>query len=179
MQIWHTGAMARQRGQQHERDWVDQHVDRWRTTFQGFDPEVEGALVRIGALNRHVKRMNVAAFADLGLGEPEYDTLHTLLIQPEPNQATPAQLAEACHVTRAAVTARLDRLVELGYVTRENDVLDRRRVIVRPTAAGRTVWKRALELALKGEKAVVDALSEPEKVQLNALLRKLVLGLSA
>jgi len=123
--------------------------------------------------------MNVAAFADLGLGEPEYDTLHTLLIQPEPNEATPAQLAEACHVTRAAVTARLDRLVELGYVTRENDVLDRRRVIVRPTAAGRTVWKRALELALKGEKAVVDVLSEPEKVQLNALLRKLVVGLSS
>ena len=41
------------------------------------------------------------------------------------------------------------------------------------------MWKRALELALKGEKAVVDVLSEPEKVQLNALLRKLVVGLSS
>jgi DNA-binding MarR family transcriptional regulator len=174
MQIWHTGAMA---GQRRERDWVDQHVDRWRSTFSGFDPEVEGALVRIGALNRHVKRMNVAAFADLGLGEPEYDTLHTLLIQPEPNEATPAQLAEACHVTRAAMTARLDRLADLGYVTRENDVLDRRRLIVRPTPAGRTIWKRALELALEGEKGVVNVLTEREKAQLNALLRKLVRGL--
>ena len=63
-------------------------------------------MVRIGAINRHVKRANAAAFDELGLGPAEYDTLHTLLVQPEPNEATPAQLAEACHVTRAAMTLR-------------------------------------------------------------------------
>jgi len=162
---------------QQEKDWVDQHVDRWRRTFQGFDPEVEGVLVRIGAINRHVKRMNAAAFGELGLGPAEYDTLHTLLIQPEPNETTPAQLAEACHVTRAAMTSRLDRLVELDYVTRESDPLDRRRIIVRPTRAGREVWKRALELAVVSEKKTLEVLSPREKVELNALLRKVVRGL--
>lgn len=161
-----------------DRDWVDQHVDRWRTTFDGFDPEVEGALVRIGAVNRHVKRANAAAFEALGLGAGEYDTLHTLLIQPEPNEATPAQLAEACHVTRAAMTSRLDRLVDLGHVTRQSDPLDRRRIIVRPTSTGRTIWKQALELALVSEKQALGALSRAELVQLNALLRTIVLGLS-
>ena len=111
MHVWQNHGVAA-----HERDWVDQHVDRWRTTFEGFDPEVEGALVRIGAVNRHVKRANTAAFEELGLGPGEYDTLHTLLIQPEPNEATPAQLAEACHVTRAAMTFAYERLPRGGKV---------------------------------------------------------------
>jgi DNA-binding MarR family transcriptional regulator len=160
-----------------EQDWVDHHVERWRRTFRGFDPEVEGIVVRIGAINRHVKRANAAAFDELGLGPAEYDTLHTLLIQPEPNEATPAQLAEACHVTRAAMTSRLDRLVELAYVTRESDPLDRRRINVRPTQAGRAVWKEALELAVVQEKATVNVLTDPERVQLNTLLRKVGLAL--
>lgn len=160
-----------------EQDWVDQHVERWRRTFRGFDPEVEGALVRIGAINRHVKRTNAAAFDELGLGPAEYDTLHTLLIQPEPNETTPAQLAEACHVTRAAMTSRLDRLVDLAYVTRQVDPLDRRRIIVRPTQSGRAVWKQALELAVIREKQTINVLTEAEKVQLNTLLRKVVLRL--
>ena len=170
MQIWQTVSVDQ------ERDWVDDHVDRWRAVFQGFDPEVEGVLVRIGAINRHVKRANTAALEELGVGQPEYDTLHTLLIQPQPNEATPAQLAEACHVTRAAMTSRLDRLVEQGYVTRESDPLDRRRIIVRPTASGRTIWKQALELALVREKATLSVLSEDQLVQLNSLLRAVVLG---
>ena len=171
--------MAKDREQEpaQEQDWVDQHVERWRRTFRGFDPEVEGAVVRIGAINRHVKRANAAAFGELGLGPAEYDTLHTLLVQPEPNETTPAQLAEACHVTRAAMTSRLDRLVELAYVTRESDPLDRRRIIVRPTQAGRSVWKQALELAVVREKQTLAVLSEPEQVQLNALLRRIILGL--
>ena len=160
-----------------QRDWVDQHVDRWRRTFDGFDPQVEGAIVRMGAINRHIKRANTAAFEEMGLAPSEYDTLHTLLIQPEPTETTPAQLAEACHVTRAAMTSRLDRLAELGYVTRESDPLDRRRILVRPTPAGREVWKKALELALVQEKATLSVLSDREQVQLNTLLRKVVLGI--
>ncbi|SDO56452.1 DNA-binding transcriptional regulator, MarR family [Pedococcus dokdonensis] len=160
-----------------DEDWVDQHVQRWRRTFDGFDPEVEGAIVRVGAINRHVKRMNTAAFGALGVGPSEYDTLHTLLVQPEPIETTPAQLAEACHVTRAAMTSRLDRLVELGHVTRDSDPLDRRRIIVRPTRSGREVWKKALELALVQEKQTINVLSDTEKTQLNTLLRKIVLGL--
>jgi DNA-binding MarR family transcriptional regulator len=162
-----------------ERDWVDQHVDRWRSTFKGFDPEVEGALVRIGAINRHVKRANAAAFQALGVEPSEYDTLHTLLIQPEPQETTPAQLAEACHVTRAAMTSRLDRLVEQGYVTRETDPLDRRRVIVRPTSAGREVWTKALELAVVSEKQAFSALGAKEMRELNTLLRKVVRSLAS
>jgi DNA-binding MarR family transcriptional regulator len=75
------------------------------------------------------------------------------------------------------MTSRLDRLVELGHVTRDSDPLDRRRIIVRPTRSGRALWKRALELALVQEKATLEVLSRAELAQLNTLLRKVVLGL--
>jgi DNA-binding MarR family transcriptional regulator len=62
-------------------------------------------------------------------------------------------------------------------VTRQVDPLDRRRIIVRPTAAGRSIWTKALELALVQEKATINVLDAAEKTQLNTLLRKVVLGM--
>lgn len=159
------------------RDQVDRHVARWQGEFAGFDPEVEGAIVRMGQILRHIKAANVTAFAELGVNQPEYDTLHQLLIEPYPNEATPAQLAEACHVTRAAMTSRLDRLVEQGLVTREGDVVDRRRVLVRPTPQGSKLWKTALEHAAVQENATIGALGQREKHELNTLLRKITLAL--
>jgi DNA-binding MarR family transcriptional regulator len=44
---------------------------------------------------------------------------------------TPGQLVDHTGLTGAAVTALVDRLVEAGYVTRERDEEDRRRVTVR------------------------------------------------
>ena len=45
------------------------------------------------------------------------------------------------------------------------------------TRAGREVWKQALELAVVSEKKTLEVLSPREKVELNALLRKVVRGL--
>ena len=42
---------------------------------------------------------------------------------------------------------------------------------------GRAIWKEALELAVVQEKETVDVLTEGGRVQLNTLLRKVVLGL--
>ena len=45
---------------------------------------------------------------------------------------TPGQLARATKLTTGAVTGVLDRLEQAGYVSREHDPEDRRRIIVRP-----------------------------------------------
>jgi hypothetical protein len=45
---------------------------------------------------------------------------------------TPGQLARETKLTTGAVTGVLDRLEEAGYITREHDPEDRRRIIVRP-----------------------------------------------
>ena len=124
------------------------------------------------------RRADAAAFAHSeDFTMEDFKTLHVLMVQPHPTEATPAQLAEAAQVTRAAMTSRLDRLVEAGLVTREVDAGDRRRVLVRPTAAGRAAWEKHIFEGMAREKHLLRALSHDELVQLNALLRKVILSL--
>src|ERR1700753_3395124 len=98
-----------------EKDSVDEHVARWAAFWKdepSYAPEVEGALVRMNYIARELRRGDAIAFSrskDFTL--EDYKTLHALMIQPWPVEATPAQLADTLNVTRAAVTSRLDRLV--------------------------------------------------------------------
>jgi DNA-binding MarR family transcriptional regulator len=162
------------------RDAVDHHVARWTEYLKdnpGFEPEVEGALVRMSSIIKALRRIDAAAFADSDFSLEDYKTLHALMVQPYPTEATPAQLAEVSNVTRAAMTSRLDRLVASDLITREVDPLDRRRVIVRPTAAGRELWDSYLGEGMAREQQLLAALTPKELVALNALLRKVTLSL--
>jgi len=157
-------------------DGVDQHVARWAAFWKDdprFEPEIEGALVRMGDIVKWGRRADAAAFAgndDFTI--EDYKTLHALMVQPYPVEATPAQLADAVHVTRAAMTSRLDRLVAAGLVTRETDPVDRRRVLIRPTVAGRAAWDKHIFEGMERDRRMLGALDHDELVQLNALLRK-------
>src|SRR5689334_12140234 len=94
------------------RDSVDHHVARWEEFWKdnpAYAPEVEGAITRMQAILKELKRADVLAFADAELTLEDYGTLHALMVQPYPVEATPAQLAEISKVTRAAMTSRLDR----------------------------------------------------------------------
>lgn len=162
-----------------QRDAVDHHVARWAEYWKdnpGFVPEVEGALVRMQSILNELRRGDAVAFAGSEFTFEDYKTLHVLMVQPYPGEATPAQLAEASRVTRAAMTSRLERLVESGLVTREIDPHDRRRVVVRPTAAGRRAWDSHIHEGMARDQQVLAALSERDLNQLNALLRKVVLS---
>ncbi|MEU8818085.1 MarR family transcriptional regulator [Actinoplanes sp. NPDC048796] len=166
-----------------ERDSVDQHVARWAAFWKdepAFVPEVEGALVRMSYIQREIRRADSAAFAESKeLTFEDYKTLHVLMVQPWPVEATPAQLAEAANVTRAAMTSRLDRLVAAELVTRQHDDTDRRRVIIRPTASGRAAWNKYIFEGMARDQKVLGALSHEELIQLNGLLRKVLLDLES
>ncbi|BCJ45270.1 MarR family transcriptional regulator [Actinoplanes ianthinogenes] len=152
---------------------------RWASFWKDepkFAPEVEGALVRMKHILRFIERGDAAAFAhnaeDFTLQDMK--TLHVLMVQPWPTEATPAQLAEAANVTRAAMTSRLDRLEQAGLVTRSIDAADRRRVLVRPTPTGREMWNRYIFEGMARDQAALAALSLEELTQLNGLLRKVL-----
>lgn len=167
---------------QQRRDSVDDHVGRWADHWKdnpAFGPEVEGAITRMQGILKHLRRVDAAAFTNSEFTIEDYFTLHALMIQPYPTEATPAQLADAAHITRAAMTSRLDRLVNAALVTREGDPLDRRRIVVRPTAAGRKAWESYVHDGMAREQQLLGALSPRELDQLNALLRKVMLSLEA
>ena len=161
------------------KDDVDQHVARWADFWADnpeFAPEVEGALVRMKNILRRGRRGDAAAFADSSFTLEDFSTLHALMVQPYPAEATPAQLAEITNVTRAAMTSRLDRLARAELITREVEPQDRRRVLVRPTAAGRAAWEQHIHAGMDRDQKLMSALSAEELRQLNALLRKVILS---
>jgi DNA-binding MarR family transcriptional regulator len=164
----------------HPRDGVDHHVARWADHWRdnpAFDPEVEGAITRMQEILRRLRRVDAAAFAGSEHTQEDVETLHVLMVQPWPVEATPAQLAEVANVTRAAMTSRLDRLADAGLVTREVDDRDRRRVIVRPTARGREVWEQHVHKGMRREQELLRGLSAAQVVELNGLLRTVLLAL--
>jgi DNA-binding MarR family transcriptional regulator len=65
----------------------------------------------------------------LGIGATDLDCLALLY---DIGPATPGQLAETLRLTTGALTGVVDRLVAAGFVQRDSDPDDRRRVIVRP-----------------------------------------------
>ncbi|MFI9271189.1 MarR family winged helix-turn-helix transcriptional regulator [Kitasatospora sp. NPDC052896] len=78
----------------------------------------------------------------LGVNETDLRCLE-ILIREESEPVTPRLLADRLGLTTGSVTAMLDRLERIGYLTRTAHPTDKRRLIVRATD---TVRSRAFEL---------------------------------
>lgn len=85
----------------------------------------------VRALQSTVETFDAAAAARLGINRTD---LHCLDVLMQRESAAPGELSAALGLTTGSVTAMLDRLARLGYLTREPDPADRRRSVVRPSA---------------------------------------------
>jgi len=164
-----------------ETDWTDRHVARWRDHWIDirFDDQVEGIVVRIGRLARHLKSTMQTAVAEVGLQDFEYQTLHSLMTRDTPGTASPTDLADDLCVSGAGMTGRLDGLEKAGWVQRTPSPDDRRRVVVEITKSGAEIWRRAMATRRSQEEEMVGVLSERERAQLDRLLKKLTLWAEA
>jgi DNA-binding MarR family transcriptional regulator len=100
---------------------------------RGIKDDLRAALgTAVRAFQRAVDALDEAVAAHLGINRTDLRCLDVLI---ELETATPGLLAERLGLTTGSVTAMLDRLERLGYLTRSPDPADRRRVIVRPTAS--------------------------------------------
>jgi len=89
-----------------------------------------GAEVRAGQAT--VDALDEAVATRLGVNRTDLRCLD-LLLNELGQAATPGQLGIRLGLTTGSVTAMVDRLTRLGYVTRSRDPDDRRKVVVRPT----------------------------------------------
>ena len=74
---------------------------------------------------------------------------------------TQRELATASMVEEQTMSRVLDRLERAGHVTRQRDPADRRRLIVRATAAGQQAYRAAIDADVANT-IVADRLDEPE-----------------
>jgi DNA-binding MarR family transcriptional regulator len=104
----------------------------WAEPFQATDPAraelaatFAGAIRKTGSL---LQLMGTAAADRIGINATDLNCLNILSFK---GQMTAGELARETGLTTASITGVVDRLEEAGYVRRERDPRDRRRVVIR------------------------------------------------
>lgn len=158
-------------------DGVDRIVAQWAVERPDLDTgpmSVIGRIHRLGALLDGGLR---TVFAQVGLGNGDFDVLASLRRSGAPYRLTPTQLTATVMVTSGAVTKRVDRLEKAGLVSRTVSAEDGRGRLIELTAGGRALVDRMLGVHWANEDRLLGALSAQERDQLAGLLRKLLLEL--
>jgi DNA-binding MarR family transcriptional regulator len=171
----HTGpVVANKRNSDDRADYVDRMLAVWVREIPGLDRLTEGIVERIDILNRLFDHSMETTLAEFGLDRRTHRVLARLRYQGPPYRLSAGKLAEGMGLSSGAMTNRLDRLEAAGLVRRLPDPDDRRGVLVEPTEAGHAAWDRATDTQAGKEALIASALSEKEKEQLHALLRRLM-----
>ena len=163
----------------------EDHIDRFlkrlaaQPDTEMIDLEVEGIVDRVGGINRRIKRAMENTLAEHDLTLPDWQVLTSLRLHREGNRSSPGELAADLELSSGAMTSRLDRLEQAGYVRRLPDPGDRRGIVIELTEEGRTAWARTAGVQARREAFFASALTKAEQKQLNGLLRKLMLALEA
>jgi DNA-binding MarR family transcriptional regulator len=157
------------------------HIDRLLERLEplrhvDIDLDVEAIVDRIASINKRIKRGMEATLAQYGLTHPDFQVLGTLRLWRSDHRSSPGELAADMELSSGAMTSRLDRLEEAGYVRRLRDPDDRRGVVVELTEEGKRAWDEAASVQGRREAFFASTLTKAEQQQLNALLRKLMLA---
>lgn len=163
--------------QDHETDHVDAFLEQFKGEFPAeVDLEVEGIVDRINGINRRLQRALDETLAEYGLDHGAYKVLGSLRWAGPPYRRSAGDLAKRSDLSSGAMTNRLDQLENAGLVRRLRDPDDRRGVLVEPTEKGNKLWEKTIGVQARKEQLIAAALNERERQQLNALLRRVMLG---
>src|SRR5690606_21649558 len=141
----------------------------------GVDAQPLAVIGRILRLAGILEQRANAALRPSGLAVWGFDVLGALRRQGEPYSLTPKELMDSTMLSSGAMTNRIDRLQELGFVRREPNAADRRSLRVTLTAAGLDVLELAIPARLGEARDALRGLTQEERSQLANLLRKLSL----
>jgi len=155
-----------------EPDHVDGILAQWARERPDLDASPIGL---IGRLHRLADVLNVelrTVFAEAGLGDGDFDVLVTLRRNGAPYELTPGELCDSTMVTSSAVTKRIDRLEAAGFVTRTVSETDGRSRRIRLSDAGFDLVDRLMAVHIANEHRLVSGLSDRDRSQLAAILRR-------
>lgn len=151
---------------------MDAILEQWARERPDLDASPIGL---IGRLHRLSDVLNVElrrVFAEAGLGDGDFDVLVTLRRHGAPYELTPGELCDSTMVTSSAVTKRIDRLERAGLVTRTVSPDDARSRRIRLTGQGLELIDRLMGEHVANEQRLVSGLSDRDRAQLAAILRR-------
>jgi DNA-binding MarR family transcriptional regulator len=158
-------------------DAVDEIVDQWKRVRPELDVSPMAVIGRLSRASRLLEREVREFFAGHGLESWEFDVLATLRRAGEPYTLTPGQLSRTVMIGSSALTNRVDRLVARGFVTRETDPGNRRRVLITLTPSGLDLVDRTVGGHYLNEDRLLSGLSLAQRNRLAATLRTLLISL--
>ncbi|WP_205471971.1 MarR family winged helix-turn-helix transcriptional regulator [Nocardioides sp. SYSU D00038] len=151
-------------------DHVGRILEQWARERPDLDVSPIGVVARLHRLAAALTDELVAVYAEFGLGEGEFDVLATLRRSGTPYALTPSELGAQTMVSSGAITKRVDRCLERGWVTRQVSATDGRGRVIALTEAGREVIERAFTAHVANEHRLVAGLSATERDRLARLL---------
>ncbi|MEV7660495.1 MarR family transcriptional regulator [Paenarthrobacter sp. NPDC089316] len=158
------------------RDAVDTILNQWKRERPDLDVSSMGVLGRLSRASR-LASLNVQKFMNqFGLEPWEFDVLATLRRSAPEAPLTPGRLASLTMIGSAAMTNRVDRLVNRGLIHRETNPENRRQLLVSLTPEGRALVDDVVEHHVENQQKMLEGLSRTEQTQLANLLRKFLLA---
>lgn len=127
---------------------------------------------RLSVLSNIVSMSIAEAYErEFGLSIPQWRIMAVLARFPD---LSAIEVAERTAMDKVAVSRAVQGLLTTKRVLRAYDKGDRRRSILRLSAAGQAVYTRVAPLALRYEQQLLDALSASDQRALDRLLGKLM-----
>jgi DNA-binding MarR family transcriptional regulator len=160
-----------------EGDHVDLVRAQWREVRPDLDTAPVAIVARIGRIANLFDQATDALMAEYGLSRSSWDVLASLRRARAPHELSPTELYRALMRSSGAMTNRLHRLEMAGLIERRPDPGDGRGRLVRLTPRGRRLVDRIAARHLENENRLLEGLSEGDRRDLAALVRKLALSL--
>ena len=157
-----------------QRDRVDEVLDQWRAERPDLSVEAMGTFGRLGRLHALASAAIAEVFVAHGLGVGEFDVLAALRRSGPPYAGMPAELSRSLMLSPAGMTSRLDRLEDAGWIRREPDPDDRRRLLIVLTDAGRALVDEVVPEHVANEERLLAGLSPRQRSALDDALRALL-----
>lgn len=136
--------------------------------------KVTSDLLSVPALVNRVirKKLIIASLADMDL---ELKPLHFEILYTLKNEGTmhPSKIGMKLLIAKAQMTHLIDKLVDLGYVKRETDAIDRRTFNISLTENGFKMLTEQDKVVVNAARDVMTELSEKELESLSDSLRML------
>lgn len=144
------------------------------------DAQLEGAALqldrfipyRLSVLTNTVSMLIAGAYErEFGLSIPQWRVMAVLARYPD---LSAVEVAERTAMDKVAVSRAIQGLLDEKRVLRAFDKGDRRRSILRLSAAGQAVYTRVAPMALRYEAELLSALSPSDQRTLDRLLARLM-----
>lgn len=136
---------------------------------------IEQLIEQLHIIGRHVGPGREQFLLKVDLNHAQLKFLYFVSTESE---LTIPRLVEMTKTTPGAVTQIVDGLIEKGFLRREHDQNDKRKVFIRFSTLGKTKFEKMKKLHIKFLQSIFEILTDKELKQMVAIERKLVTNLS-